>query len=117
MERTRRGHGVNVLEINLGAGYCFAGGSTTSAPGLTYQNPGSPTTSQFATIDISSAGNVLLGVIVGIRDQLDRHVLPGGSGRSPQSRRFDRLLAPLGRGREIDVCHDQAVYGRLLDDQ
>ena len=63
------------------------------------------------------AGNVVLGVIVGIGHQLDRHVLPGGSGRSPHSRRFDRQIAPLGRSREINVCHDQAVCGRLLYDQ
>jgi hypothetical protein len=50
--------GVSTLEINLGTGYSFASGSTTSATGLTYQNPGSPTTSEYATIDISSAGNV-----------------------------------------------------------
>jgi hypothetical protein len=50
--------GVNVLEISLSTGYCFAAGSTTAATGLTYQNVGSPTTSEYATIDISSAGNV-----------------------------------------------------------
>ena len=50
--------GISVLKVDLGAGYVFASGSTTSATGLTYQNAGSPTTSQYATIDISSAGNV-----------------------------------------------------------
>ena len=50
--------GVSLLKIDLGAGYVFAAGSTTAATGLTYQNAGSPTTSQYATIDISSAGNV-----------------------------------------------------------
>jgi len=50
--------GVSTLEINLGTGHCFISGPTTSATGLTYQNPGSPTTSQYAMIDISSAGNV-----------------------------------------------------------
>ena len=50
--------GVSLLKIDLGAGYVFAAGSTTSATGLTYQNAGSPTTSEYATIDISSAGNV-----------------------------------------------------------
>jgi hypothetical protein len=50
--------GVNTLEVNLESGYTFAAGSTTSVTGLSYQNAGSPTTSQYATIDISSAGNV-----------------------------------------------------------
>ena len=50
--------GVSLMKIDLGAGCLFASGSTTSATGLTYQNAGSPTTSQYATIDISSAGNV-----------------------------------------------------------
>ena len=50
--------GVSLLKIDLGAGYVFAAGSTASATGLTYQNAGSPTTSEYATIDISSAGNV-----------------------------------------------------------
>ena len=49
---------VSQLKIDLGAGHVFASGSTTSATGLTYQNPGSPTTSQYATIDISAANNV-----------------------------------------------------------
>ena len=49
---------ISQLKIDLGAGHAFASGSTTSATGLTYQNPGSPTTSQFATVDISSANNV-----------------------------------------------------------
>ena len=39
-------------------GQVFAADSTTAATGLTYQNAGSPTTSQFATIDISSMNNV-----------------------------------------------------------
>ena len=50
--------GVSRLKIDLGAGYVFATGSTTAATGLTYQNAGSPTTSEYATIDISTAGNV-----------------------------------------------------------
>jgi adhesin HecA-like repeat protein len=50
--------GVNLLKIDLGAGYVFAAGSTASATGLTYQNAGSPTTSEYATIDIRTAGNV-----------------------------------------------------------
>ena len=49
---------VSLLKIDLGAGHVFASGSTTSATGLTYQNAGSPTTSQYATIDISQANNV-----------------------------------------------------------
>ena len=49
---------VNQLKIDLGSGKFFASGSTTSAAGLTYQNAGSPTTSQYATIDISPANNV-----------------------------------------------------------
>ena len=48
----------NLLEIDLGAGEAFASGSTTAVTGLTYQNPGSPTTSQYATIDISETNNV-----------------------------------------------------------
>jgi sugar lactone lactonase YvrE len=48
----------SVLEINLGAGYAFASGSTLSESGLTYQNAGSPTTSQSATINIGLANNV-----------------------------------------------------------
>jgi sugar lactone lactonase YvrE len=51
--------GVNTLEINLGASYTFAAGSTTSATGLTYQNAGSPTSSQYATIDTSLADNII----------------------------------------------------------
>ena len=49
---------ISLLKIDLGAGYSFDSTSTTSAMGLTYQNPGSPTTSQYATIDISEANNV-----------------------------------------------------------
>jgi hypothetical protein len=45
--------GDNLLKIDLGAGRVFAGTSTIAATGLTYQNAGSPTTSQFATVDIS----------------------------------------------------------------
>ena len=48
----------SLLEIDLGAGYRFAGTSTTSAAGLTYQNAGSPATSQYATIDISAANTI-----------------------------------------------------------
>ena len=49
---------ISLLKIDLGAGYSFANTSTTWATGLTYQNPGSPTTSQFATIDISQVNDV-----------------------------------------------------------
>ncbi len=49
---------VSLLKIDLGAGHAFAAGSTTGATGLTYQNAGSPATSQYATIDISQANNV-----------------------------------------------------------
>jgi hypothetical protein len=45
------------LEINLN-GATFAAGSTASAPGLTYEHPGSPATSTFAVLDISTAGDV-----------------------------------------------------------
>ena len=51
---------VNQLKIDLGSGKFFASGSTTSATGLAYQNAGSPTTSQYATIDISPLNNVSL---------------------------------------------------------
>ena len=47
----------NLLKVDLGAGYVFAGTSVASATGLIYQN-GPPTNSQWATIDISLAGNV-----------------------------------------------------------
>ena len=50
--------GVNLLKIDLGANYVFASGSTIVATGLTYQHAGSPSTSEYATIDISTAGNV-----------------------------------------------------------
>jgi hypothetical protein len=53
--------GVSTLEIYLGANY-FASGSTASAAGLTYQNAGSPTTSVYATINISTADMVNLYV-------------------------------------------------------
>jgi hypothetical protein len=46
------------LWIDLGAGQVFADGSTISTPGLTYENPDSPTTSQFAIINIGLANNV-----------------------------------------------------------
>ena len=46
------------LKIDLGAGHSFDASSTGSATGLTYQNAGSPTTSQFATVDISKANNI-----------------------------------------------------------
>jgi hypothetical protein len=48
---------ANLLKIDLGEGNFFAGTSTAAATGLTYQS-GSPTTSEWATIDISSAGNI-----------------------------------------------------------
>ena len=49
---------VSVLKIDLGPGYAFSGSSTAAASGLTYQNAGSPTTSEYALIDISLTGNV-----------------------------------------------------------
>ena len=49
---------INGLTICLGAGQAFANGSTISAAGLTYENPGSPMTSQYATID-TSQGNAV----------------------------------------------------------
>ena len=49
---------IDLLKIDLGAGNVFAGNSTTSVAGLTYQNANSPATSQFATIDISETDNV-----------------------------------------------------------
>ena len=49
---------ISLLKIDLGTGHAFAATSTTSATGLTYQNAGSPSTSQYATIDISHADNV-----------------------------------------------------------
>jgi autotransporter-associated beta strand protein len=48
----------NLLKVDLGTGNSFASGSTTSATGLSYQNAGSPATSQYATIDISAINNV-----------------------------------------------------------
>ena len=48
----------NLLKIDLGAGNVFGSSSTASATGLTYQNAGSPTTSQYATIDISTANAI-----------------------------------------------------------
>jgi hypothetical protein len=50
--------GVSLLKIDLGAGQVFAPTSTTSATGLTYQNAGSPGTSQYATINISAADTI-----------------------------------------------------------
>ena len=49
---------IGLLKIDLGEGYVFASASTTSMPGLNYQYPGSPTTSQFATIDVSVMNRV-----------------------------------------------------------
>lgn len=46
------------LKIDLGAGHTFAASSTQTATGLTYQNAGSPSTSQYATVDISTAHDV-----------------------------------------------------------
>jgi hypothetical protein len=46
------------LKIDLGSGYSFDATSTGSATGLTYQHAGSPTTSQFATVSISTANNI-----------------------------------------------------------
>ncbi len=51
---------VSLLKIDLGSGHVFAGTSTTSATGLTYQNAGSPTTSEFATINIGLTNDVSL---------------------------------------------------------
>jgi len=48
-----------MLKIDLGTGQTFASSSTGTATGLTYQNAGSPSTSQYATIDISAANNIL----------------------------------------------------------
>ncbi len=48
---------VGTLKIDLN-GAVFAGTSTASASGLTYQNAGSPTTSSFATVDISAASKI-----------------------------------------------------------
>jgi autotransporter-associated beta strand protein len=56
---------VSVLKIDLGAGETFAGTSTVSAAGLTYQNPGSPTTSRYATIDIGLT-NAISSLVVGL---------------------------------------------------
>ena len=49
--------GVSTLKIDLGAAHTFASGSTGSATGLTYQT-GTASTSQYATIDISTANNI-----------------------------------------------------------
>jgi hypothetical protein len=46
------------LKIDLGTGHTFDASSTGSATGLTYQNADSPTTSQFATVDISEANDI-----------------------------------------------------------
>ena len=84
---------VSLLKIDLGRANAFASGSTTSATGLTYQNPGSPTTSQYATIDISLTNNVSAlqatlpgdGLTLGpIRDLQRRH------GQHQRQRRHDR---------------------------
>lgn len=48
---------TTTLRIGLGAAV-FDATSSTSATGLTYENPGSPTTSHFATIDLAAANNV-----------------------------------------------------------
>ena len=65
---------VSLLKIDLGAGYAFAAPPRSSATGLTYQNPGSPTTSQFATIDISLTNNVstLVATLPGDRSRSAR---------------------------------------------
>ena len=84
---------VSLLKIDLGSGHVFAGTSTTSATGLTYQNAGSPTTSEFATINIGLTNDVSLlqatlpgdGLTLGqIRD------LQGGLGSITASRRNHR---------------------------
>ena len=59
--------GADQLRIDLGAGNDFAAGSA-AAPGLFYENAGSPATSQYATIDISSPQSVSALVVA----------LPGG---------------------------------------
>jgi hypothetical protein len=46
------------LKIDLGTGQAFAPSSTKTATGLVYQNAGSPSTSQYATVDISTAKDV-----------------------------------------------------------
>jgi hypothetical protein len=70
----------NVLKIDLGQGYLFANTSTTTATGLSYQYAGSPTTSQYATIDISSIGNVSSLVATLPGDDLAFDSLPDSSG-------------------------------------
>src|SRR5262245_20269566 len=47
----------NQLQIDLGA-QTFDPTSTAQAPGLTYENAGSPGTSHFATLDIGQANNI-----------------------------------------------------------
>ena len=48
----------NLLKIDLGSGVSFSSTSTTGVTGLTYQNAGSPATSQYATLDASVANNI-----------------------------------------------------------
>ena len=60
---------------------------------------------------------MLRGVIVGVWDQLDGHGLITGAGRGMYPRRLAPLIAPLGRGRQIDLRNDEAVYGRILHNQ
>ena len=59
----------------------------------------------------------LCGVEVGVGDQLERHCLTTGAGRSMYPRRFNPLIAALGRGRQINLRHDEAVCGPLFYDE
>jgi hypothetical protein len=49
--------GSNSLTINLNGGH-FDASSTTAAAGLTYQVPGNPAASSFATVDIGAVNNI-----------------------------------------------------------
>jgi sugar lactone lactonase YvrE len=62
------------LTINLGTG-TFAAWSTASAPGLTYENPGSPATSHSAMLDIGSLNNIPTIEAVLSGDTLDLGIL------------------------------------------
>ena len=46
------------VRIDLGASNTFGGGSTSTAPGLAYQNPGSPSTSQWADVSIATLASI-----------------------------------------------------------
>ena len=45
---------AGTLKIDLARACVFTANSTPGATGLTYENPGSPTTSQYATTDLWS---------------------------------------------------------------